>query len=92
MLAEIRADRTADREDLKGIMDANAKSIVRAFHEKMDACVANMKDDQKETTDCHDEMEASIKKMEPNSGEKESVVKQQEISKTEVAIHSLRAF
>jgi hypothetical protein len=30
-------------------------------------------------------------KMEPNSGEKEAVVEQQEISNKEVAIHSLRA-
>jgi hypothetical protein len=36
-------------------------------------------------------MEGSIKKMEPNSGEKEAVVEQQEISKEEVASHSLRA-
>jgi hypothetical protein len=36
-------------------------------------------------------MEGSIKKMEPNSGEKEAVVERQEISNEEVAIHSLRA-
>jgi hypothetical protein len=34
-------------------------------------------------------MEASIKKMGPNSGEKEAVVERQEISNEEVAIHSL---
>jgi hypothetical protein len=36
-------------------------------------------------------MEASIKEMKPNSGEKETVVERQEISNEEVAIHSLRA-
>jgi hypothetical protein len=47
LLAEIRANRTADREKLKGIMDANKKSIVWAFQEKMDACVASRRDDRK---------------------------------------------
>jgi hypothetical protein len=36
-------------------------------------------------------MEASIKKMEPNSGEKETVVERQKIPNEEVAIHSPRA-
>jgi hypothetical protein len=100
LLAEIRADRKADqekadanrqadREVLKGIIDVNAKSIVRAFQEKMVACVANIKNAQKETTACHDEMEASIKKMEPNPGEKETAVERQEFS-NEVAVHSRR--
>jgi hypothetical protein len=51
---------------------------------------ANMKDNREETTACQDAMEASIKKMEPNSGEKEVVVERQEISYEEVVIHSLR--
>jgi hypothetical protein len=46
---------------------------------------------EKKTTACHDEMDASINEMEPNSGEKEAVVERQEISNVEVAIHSLRA-
>jgi hypothetical protein len=85
------ADRKADREVLKGIMDANTKSTVRAFQEKMDTCVANMKDDRKETTACHDEIVASIKKIEPNLGAKEAIAEWQKISNEEVAIHSLRA-
>jgi hypothetical protein len=36
-------------------------------------------------------MEANIKKMEPNSGDKEAVVEQQKIPNEEVAVHSLRA-
>jgi hypothetical protein len=96
-------DRKADRELLKGIMDANAKSMrqeikcgqaeirstVRGFQQKMDACVTDMKNAQKETTACHDEMEASLKKMEPNPGEKETAVEQQEFS-NEVTVRSQR--
>jgi hypothetical protein len=78
------ADRKADREELKGIMDANTKSIVRAFHEKMDACVASRRDDREVTMTCQE-------KMEPNSGEKEAVVERQQNSNEEVTIHSLRA-
>jgi hypothetical protein len=36
-------------------------------------------------------MEASIKKMEPNSGEKETVVERQKIPNEEVAVHTPRA-
>jgi hypothetical protein len=49
-----------------------------------------MTDDQKETTACHDEMEARIKKMEPNPGEKKAIVERQEFSNDEVAVHSQR--
>jgi hypothetical protein len=35
---------------------------------------AKMKDDREETMACHDAMETSLKKMEPNSGEKKAVV------------------
>jgi hypothetical protein len=59
--------------------------------EKMHAWIANRKNDRKETTACHDETEASIKKMEPNSGVKEAVVERQEISNEEVTIHHMRA-
>jgi hypothetical protein len=94
MLAEIRADRKADQEKadadrqadgelLKGIMDANAKSMrqeikcgqeeirstVNAFKEKMDAWIANRKTDGKETTACQYAMETSLKNLESNLGE-----------------------
>jgi hypothetical protein len=59
--------------------------------EKMDARIADMKNDRKETTACHDAVEVNLEKMEPNPGEKEAVVKWQEIPNEEVAIHSLRA-
>jgi hypothetical protein len=98
------ANRQADRELLIGIMDENAKSMredvksgqaemtstIRAFHEKMDAWIANRKNDREETIACHDEMEVRIKKMEPNPGEKKAVVERQEFSNNEVAVHSQR--
>jgi hypothetical protein len=40
---------------------------------------------------CQYEIEASIKKMEPNPGEKETAVERQEIPNEEVAVHSPRA-
>jgi hypothetical protein len=55
------------------------KSTINAFQEKMDASTANRKNDRKETTACHNEMEASIKKIEPNSREKEATVNRQKI-------------
>jgi aspartyl-tRNA synthetase len=67
------------------------QEIFRTNQEKMDAWIAYRKNDRKESTACHDEMEASIKKIKPNSGEKEAVVELQEISNEEVAIHSLSA-
>jgi hypothetical protein len=75
-------DRKSDREVLKGIMDANTKSLVRAFHEKMDACVSSRRDDREVTMSCQ--------KMEPNSGGKEAAVERQKIPNEEVAIHYLR--
>jgi hypothetical protein len=47
------ADRKEDREELKGIMDANTKSVVRAFHEKMDACASTW-DDREVTMSCQE--------------------------------------
>jgi hypothetical protein len=67
------------------------QEMFRTNQKKMDAWIANRKNDRKEMTACHDEMEASIKRIEPNSGEKEAVVERQEISNEEVVIHSLSA-
>jgi hypothetical protein len=47
--------------------------------EKMDAWIADMKNDRKETTASQEAMEANLEKMEPNSGEKEVVVERKEI-------------
>jgi hypothetical protein len=64
MLKAMQAKAEADRELMIGIMDANTK----AFREKTDALVANIK------TACQYAMETSLKKIEPNSGEKETLV------------------
>jgi hypothetical protein len=65
-------------------MAANTKSVFRAFHENIDACVAIRRDDREVTMSCQEMME-------PNSGEKEAVVDRQVNPNEEVAIHSLRA-
>jgi hypothetical protein len=49
---------------------------------------ANMKDDRKATTACQDAMEASLRNIEPNTEEKETVLARHEIPKEEVAVHS----
>jgi hypothetical protein len=100
LLAEIRADRKADRELLQKIMDANAKSMrqgikcgqakmIAAIKGKTDAWIAKIKDARKKKTACQEMMGANPEKMEPNPGEEEAVVEHQEIPK-DVAVHSLR--
>jgi hypothetical protein len=76
MLARMREDIKSGKEEIRSIVDA---------------WMTYMNEDRNETTACHDAMEGSIKKMEPNSGEKEAVVERQEISNEEVVIHSLKA-
>jgi hypothetical protein len=66
------------------------QEMFRTNQQKMDTWIANRNNDRKERMACHDEMEASIKKMEPNSGEKEAVAERQKIPNKEVAVHSLR--
>jgi hypothetical protein len=108
ILAEIRADRKADqekagasrqadRELLKGIMDANAKSIRQdikfsqaEIRSTIDAWITNITDAQKKMTACQEVTRANPEKIEPNSGEEETVMELQEIPKEEVAVHSLR--
>jgi hypothetical protein len=95
------ADRTTDRDFLKAIMGANAKSMreiiksgqakmVAAFKEKMVAMIANIKNDRKKTTACQDVTGANPETTELNSREKETVVEQHEIPNEEVAVHSQR--
>jgi hypothetical protein len=55
-------NRKAYQEDTK----SDQAKMIAAFKEKMDAMIANIKNDREETTACHDEMEARIKKTEPN--------------------------
>jgi hypothetical protein len=81
-----QAKAEADREVLKGITDANTKSmrediktgqaemrsIVGALQEKMDACVARMRDDQKETMSFQEMAEAHLECEEQTSVTMES--------------------
>jgi hypothetical protein len=83
MLAEMKAERKGDRELLLAIrqeMNANTK----AFKEKTDALVANIKNVRKETTSCHAEMKAT--KTEPDPGMMQSVEEHQEIPIEDAAV------
>jgi hypothetical protein len=98
MLAKIRADRKADREQLQDLVKAYREDLksdqvkmIAAFKGKMDARIANIKVARKMTTACQEVTGANPEKIEPNSGEEEAVVEQQEIPNEEVAVHSLTA-
>jgi hypothetical protein len=87
------ADRTHQEKILKAMQekaDAGQAEIIAAIEKKMDALITNIKNDREETTACHDEMEARINITEPNSGEEETAVEQQEIPNEKVAVHSLK--
>jgi hypothetical protein len=80
---------TKAMQELQDLKSGQAKMIA-AIKGKMDAMIANIKIDRKEMTACHDEMEARINKTEPNSGEEETSVKQQEIPNEEAIVYSLK--
>jgi hypothetical protein len=54
------------REEIKS-GEAEMKSTVNAFREKMDAAIGNRKDDRKETTFCQEKTEARLECEEPTS-------------------------
>jgi hypothetical protein len=90
MIAKRKADREEVAARLEAIHDKTDANQMRLepkteHQEMMDAWMADMKDDRKERTSCQEAME-------PNPGEMETVVKQQEIPNEEEAIHSLRAY
>jgi hypothetical protein len=72
------AEGKADREvatKLEAIHDKTYANQVRVepeteHEEKIDAWIADMKNDRRETTACQDAMEANLEKMEPNPGGK----------------------
>jgi hypothetical protein len=85
------ADRTRQEQILKAMQekaDAGQAEIIAAIEKKTDALIKNIKNDQEETTACHDEMEARINKTEPNSGEEETAVNRNEIPNEEVTVQS----
>jgi hypothetical protein len=65
---------------------------VKRMKAKIDACIADMKNDLNETTAYQDAMEANLVKMEPNPGEKEAAVEQHETPNEDVAIYCLRKY
>jgi hypothetical protein len=58
--------------------------MIAAFKENADALVANIK------TACQYAMETTLKKTEPNSGEKETIVEQHNIPNEVVEVHPLK--
>jgi hypothetical protein len=77
LLAEIRADREAYREQLQDRMKAYREDLksddakmFAAFKEETDAWIANIKDARKETTACQEVTRANSETIEPNPGEK----------------------
>jgi hypothetical protein len=84
--AEMKADRKAMQEKA----DAGQAEIIAAIEMKMDALITNIKIGRKETMACQYAMETSLKKIEPNSEEKDAAVEQHEIPNEEVAVHSQR--
>jgi hypothetical protein len=95
----------ADREELKEIMDANTKamredvkcgqaeirSIVGAFQENMDACVAHRRDARKETMSCLETTEAHVECEEQTSVDTESEEKHPEVSKEHAVVETGKA-
>jgi chromosome segregation ATPase len=71
--AKTDADREADLENLQEMMKASQEDItygqaemrsaIGAIEEKMDAWIANVKDDRKETTACQYAMETILKNL-----------------------------
>jgi hypothetical protein len=104
-MVEMKTDRKSDREVLKGMMDANTKSmrediksgqeemrcIVGAFQEKMDACVAIRRNDRKETLSCLVTTEAHLKCEKQTSVDMESEAKHWEVSKEHAALKTDKA-
>jgi hypothetical protein len=93
----VDADRKADREKLQDMMKANREDIksgqakmIAAIKGKMDAMIANIKNARKKTTACQEVTGANPQTIEPNPGEKETEMEQQEIPNEEVSVHSLR--
>jgi hypothetical protein len=68
---------------------AEIKSIVNAFQEMMDARIANIRDNLKETMYCQLTTEACLDSKEPNSEDTESEVEHHKVPTEEAAVKSL---
>jgi hypothetical protein len=80
MLARMEAKLDANQEELR--------STVNAFLGKMDAWIANIKNDRKERTARHEATEANPKNMEKNPDKIKSGAKHQEVPREEAAVKS----
>jgi hypothetical protein len=104
MLKAMQEKAEADREILKGITEANTKSmredikigqaeirsIVGAFQEKLDACVASRRDDQKETMSFQETTEAHLECDEQTPVTMESEEKHQEAPKEDAVVKPVK--
>jgi dGTP triphosphohydrolase len=68
------------REEIKS-GQAEMRTTVSAFGDKMGALIAGMKDGQKKTVACQETMEARLECKEPSSKEMESEVEPREVPK-----------
>jgi hypothetical protein len=80
MREKIRAETAASQARMKAMREERMKA-------NMDACMADIKNDRKETTACQDAMEANLEKMEPNPGGNEAAVERWETLNEEGAVH-----
>jgi hypothetical protein len=99
MLAEILekldADSKAWRDEIRAETEAIRARTKAMREERMkanrEACMADIKNDRKETTACQDAMEANLETIEPNPAGNEAAVERRETLNEEVAVHPLRA-
>jgi hypothetical protein len=79
MLAKMNTNQAgmiATQEDIKS-GQVEIRSIVRAFQEKMDTCIASRRDDQKETMSCQEITEVNTEKTESDRGMMQSIAEHQ---------------
>jgi uncharacterized protein (DUF885 family) len=77
------------REDIKS-GQAEMRSIVRAFQENMDSCVASKRDDQKETVSFKETTEAQLECEKQTSVTMESEEENQVVPKKEAIVKPVK--
>jgi hypothetical protein len=98
MLAKMEAERKADLEILRSMMERMTNANLAKTDVKLKELTETIQKTHVECEEptsadmnaCQDAMEANLVKMEPNPGEKEAAVEWQETPNEEVAIYSLR--
>jgi hypothetical protein len=87
MLARMNANQERLREEIKS-GQAEMRSTVSAIKKKMDAWIANMRDDQIETVSCQVMTEVCLDSKEPNLEDVESEVEYREVPTEEATVKS----